>query len=221
MIRRNAASHDIGRFAITSLAVGGLVLLALGAVFLIPILRGLNDEDVRAALTPLTRIPLAQVEGTVSSTLKLLVPDAPQWTRIRREWGNPEFIVSAISSTKQFAYCLGDLDIGIQIYQHGGQVPVEVSYPPYGYSTDCSRSSLRFQAVPGSELEIRVSRSGQSSLPSGELIIVAYWPDTKDKLVGRSLDRQLRPAATSVTGLGAALITLAVYLQRRRVFNKG
>jgi hypothetical protein len=209
----------MNRFVPLSLGIVGLLILAPGATVLTAILHGLTDQDVGTALTPLTRIPLDGIGKRPLTTLKVVIPDTAQWKRIRREWGDPAFTISAVSSERQFAYCLPELAMGIYIYEHGNHVPMEISYPAYGYSTDCQQSSLKFRAAPGTELLVTIARSSQQSLPTGELIVIANWPYTKDKLVGHSLDRELRPTVGTATIFGAMLVAVAVYLHRRRVLR--
>jgi hypothetical protein len=88
--------------------------------------------------------------------------------------------------------------------------------PPYGYSSDCKRSSLAFQAAPGPELAVTITKSGDRPLPSGDLIIVSNWPNTKDKLVGISLDEKLRRILTATSSVGVVLMVIAVGILVRR-----
>jgi hypothetical protein len=55
-----------------------------------------------------------------------------------------------------------------------------------------------------------------SELPPGDLIIVADWLYTKDKLVSIQLDAELQPGIRSISVVGLVLVALAGYLLRRR-----
>ena len=147
--------------------------------------------------------------------MKVVIPDTAQWQRIRHKWRAPEFIISAVSSKREIAYCLADLKMRIEVQQQGKALHTEISYPAYGYSTDCEGSSLRFEAAPGTELQVVILAPEQRPLPSGEVIVVGYWPYTKDKLVGNALDTELRPFAMAASIFGLVLIALAVQLRRQ------
>ena len=205
------------RFVPITLAVIGLLVLVPGVFLLIFIPTGLNPADEAVALAPLTSIPLDRVENQLSTEVKVVIPYTAQWTRIRAEWGKPEFIVSAVSSEHLLAWCLAELRIEIKVSHHGNLVPAAVSYPPYGYS-GCENGSLRFGVDPGTdELRLSISKSGFLPLPSGRIIIVADWRDTKGNLVGDSLDAGLRPLAIAASLAGVILIALAAFFQWRRV----
>jgi hypothetical protein len=78
-------------------------------------------------------------------------------------------------------------------------------------------SALKFDAVPRTKLTISVTKRGNEPLPSGELIIAGSWWNTKDKLVGISLDEELRNVATFAIVSGSAVILLAGVLTLRRL----
>jgi hypothetical protein len=201
------------RFWPLSVGVAGLLLLVPGALF-IP--SALKPGDDVVALTPLASVRLDQI-GTAPLVTKLVIPDTPQWRRIRRAWGDPHFIIAVVSSEKRFAYCLPKLGIGVEVRGQGDAIPLEFLYPPYGYSSDCERSSLAFKAAPGTELAVTITKSGDQPIPSGEVIIVSDWLNTKDKLVGISLDEELRPILTATSSLGCGLIVIAasIFVRRR------
>ena len=193
-----------------------MLLLVPGVLSVPSIVFGLKSGDDMVALKPLASVRLDRIGKTPLIT-KLVVPDTPQWRRIRRVWGDPAFVISAVSSEKRFAYCLPDLGVILEVTGQGKNIPLEFSNPPYGYSSDCERSSLAFQAVPGSELAVTITKSGDHPLPSGELTIMSNWLNTKDKLVGISLDETLRPILTATSSLGFVLVVIAVWtLVRRR-----
>jgi len=201
----------MSRWVLISLGAAGLLLLVTGALSLRD--GGLNSDDANVALTPLTKIPLDRI-GTFGRS-KLLIPDTPQWKRIRREWGDPEFTIAAVSPEKLSAYCLRDLGVTLVVTQRENPVPLEISYPPYMYGSGCVDGSFKFRAASGSELNVSVRRSVNGPLPSGELIIVASWPYTKDKLVGISLEEETRPALIVTSVLGLILVGSALLLYRR------
>jgi hypothetical protein len=84
-----------------------LWLSGAGALFLIPGLlwiatsgSRLKDDDARIVLQPLVRMPLGRISE------RLIIPDTPQWTKIRKVWGEPEFVFSAIDETGRNLICL-------------------------------------------------------------------------------------------------------------------
>jgi len=195
-----------------SLGVVGLLLMVPGALFLTN--TGLSSEDANVALTPLLTIPLDRI-GTYGRT-RVLIPDTPQWKRIRREWGEPEWIIAAVEPEKEFAYCLPELGLTILVGDHERPLPLQSSYPPYGYSTDCAASTISFNATPGTELNVSILKSSDRPLPSANLIIVGRWLYTKDKLVGIYLDEEVRPILIVTSALGLILVGSAGYVWNRR-----
>jgi hypothetical protein len=207
------------RAAIIAVAVG-LLIFCPGVILLMSTMFGLNIEDERTALAPLASIPLDAIGKQPLKAMKVVIPDTAQWKRIRREWGTPKFIISAVSSGRLLAFCLADLKIGIEVFEHGNPVHAEVSGAPYSYSANCGGSSLGFEAAPGTELRVVISPLGQRPWPSGEIVVLGSWPDTKDKLVGGALDRELRPIAVCASILGLILIGLSIAFWRRKVLSQ-
>jgi hypothetical protein len=104
----------------------------------------------------------------------------------------------------------------IAVMQGEEQVPTEPAGAPYGYSSECSLSSRKFNTAPGAKLTILVTKNGTEPLPPGELIIVASWLNTKDRLAGIGLDEDFRMISTAAIVGGLGLISLAVWLTWRR-----
>src|ERR1043166_7903330 len=78
------------------------------------------------------------------TAINVVIPDTAQWQRIRRKWGAPEYVVSAVSTSRRDAYCLTDLNIGVAVSEHGQSC------------TDSNlRSGLRLLDTVQRELEIR------------------------------------------------------------------
>src|ERR1017187_5644307 len=101
----------MSRFVPLSFAVIGLLVFVPGVALLISTLHGLNSEDEVVALTPVASIPLDQVGKQPLSATNVVIPDTVRWKRIRREWGEPDFIISAVSSDRRVAFCLADLGL--------------------------------------------------------------------------------------------------------------
>lgn len=76
--------------------------------------------------------------------------------------------------------------------------------------------SLIFEALPGTKLRLAITFSGQSHLPSGDLMLVSAWPNTKDKMVNDSLSATLRPFAIIAMIIGILLLALVFQPDRRK-----
>jgi|SRR5579862_3107249 len=114
----------MSRFVSLPLAVLGLLVFVPGAVLFVCTLRSLTREEDLVAENPVATIPLDQFGRQASTEVNVIIPDSRQWKRIRRDWGDPDFIISAVSSERQlFAYCLADLGMRAEVYQHGKPIP--------------------------------------------------------------------------------------------------
>jgi hypothetical protein len=204
------------RFAPLTIGAVGLLVFSIATTLLIRnTVHGLTDEDVKAVFKPLVNIPLDSIDKRPFQRTRTAVPDTAQWQRVRREWGSPEFVISAVSLEREYAYCLRGLQMTINVFQDGRPIPLKTSYPPYGYSADCPQPSLRFQAGTGREIQVEIAYLSGRTLPKGRLVFMADWPYEKDKLVGQLLERDLLPGLWRATIFGAILIALALYLRQR------
>ncbi len=192
----------------------GLLALAAGGLLVVTRIRNPSPVDASVALTNLAVVRLNRLTATDSIAISVIIPDTPQWTRIRRRWGEPDFLVAAVSPGKSSCYCLPKLPLTITVTHNGEQVPRRPAGPPYAYSSDCSISTFQFNAAPGTKLAVSVARNGTGPLPPGDLIIVGSWRNTKDRLVGISLDQWFRNVSTIAIVFGSVLI-LAAWLTWR------
>ncbi len=170
----------------------GTLLLAPGILWVMGSMKRLSDDDARVALQPLKRIPLDRInQGPISVTLR--IPNAAQWTKIRKIWGEPELLISAVDAARNSALCLPEMPVRIEVTDPTrGGIPLQAYGRPYGYSSTCASSSLRFHAAPGSELILQLARTSRGTVPAGDLILVSDWFNTKDKLVALDLDKSTR-----------------------------
>jgi len=88
-------------------AIGGLLVLP-GVLWFGGSGTRPNNDDVSSALKPLTRIHLDSIDEKPLS-VALIIPNTARWTRIRKAWGEPEFVFSAIDPTGRFAQCLPEM----------------------------------------------------------------------------------------------------------------
>jgi hypothetical protein len=199
------------------LAITGLILVAPGVAWLFSF--RLTGDDAGTAFTRLARIPLEHLEKTRSAAVIVTVPDNVQWQRVRRAWGDPGYILAAVSPPhRNLVHCFDGLGTEAEVMRGGARIPLEAaSAPPYGLSTECQANGLKFLAPPGSELTIRVLATSQQPLPAGELILMSYWNDrTKDRLVGVDLDEDLGKVLRVTSGIGLILMLSAACLATRR-----
>lgn len=186
-------------------AVGGLLFLP-GILWVAASGSLINDDDASIALQPLTRIHLDGI-ATGPLSAAFIVPDTAQWTRIRKTWGQPEFVVSAVEPTGRFALCLPDMPVRIELRDQTGRViPLQPYGGPYGYSRSCESSSLRFHAAVGDEFTLKVTKTGVRTVPAGDLIVIRDWFNTKDKLVGLYLDHDVKSLVMWLSIVGLLLV---------------
>jgi hypothetical protein len=175
----------------------------------------LSPADANEALTNLADVKLDRIAAKELLVISLVIPDTEQWARIRRRWGTPDYLIAAVSPAKSL-YCLPTLPVSIAVANNTDQIPRQPSGPPYGYSSDCSISTFKFNATPGTKLTVSVGRNGTEPLPPGHLIIVGSWWNTKDKLVGIALDLWLGSVPMIAIMSGLVLILFAGLLTWRR-----
>ena len=90
----------------------------------------------------------------------------------------------------KFALCLPEMPLRIEMLDATARViPLQPDGGPYGYSTACASSSLRVHSAPGKELKLKLAGTRLGTIPASDLIVMGDWFNTKDKLVGLSLDK--------------------------------
>jgi hypothetical protein len=194
-------------------AIGGVLVLP-GVMWIAGSGTRLNNDDVSTAFTPLTRIHLDRIDEKPLS-VKLIIPNTDRWARIRHAWGEPEFVVSARDPTERFALCLPEMGVRIGLRDPtGGAVALRPGSGPYGYSTKCQSSSLRFRAAVGDELTLEVTKTQEvlSTVPARDLIVVGDWFNTKDKLVGMALDEDVESLLRWLSIIGSLLVLSGLVL---------
>jgi hypothetical protein len=201
----------------TALIVGlvGLLTLAAGGFLAFTRLQDLSQADASAALANLADVQLDRIAATDPPAISVVIPKTPQWARIRRKWGEPDFLIAAVSPVKSFCYCIAKLPMRVTVADNADQIPRQPAGPPYAYSADCPASTLKFSAAPGTNVIVSVAKNGTQPLPAGDLIIVGSWWNTKDKLVGIAVDEELRNIANSGIVSGSVLLLAGWFIWRR------
>ena len=197
------------------LGVLGLLVLAAGSFLTFTRVLDLSPADANVALANLADVKLDRVPATDSLVISLVIPDTPQWVRIRREWGEPDFVIAAVSPSNS-CYCLPKLPLTFTVADSAKRIQLQPAFPPYGHPSECATSTFEFKAVPGTKLTVRVVKNGTEPLPPGDLIIVRSWWNTKDKLVGIALDQDLQSTSTIAMVAGVGLVLAASLTWRRR-----
>ena len=182
----------------------GALLLVPGTLWVASSGGRLTDDDARVALQPLNRVHLDMIDqGPISVTL--MIPNTIQWTKIRNVWGEPEFVISAVASDGQRTLSLATSVRAELVDGTGRVIPLRPGAPPYGYSGS-AMDSLRFRAAPGNQLTLKLGRTTPSAVLTGDLIVVSDWFNTKDKLVGLSLDQGIESLVKLVSISGLLLV---------------
>jgi len=153
--------------------VGGFLLLP-GIVWLATSGTRLTDDEVSTAFQPLSRIDLERLaHGPLS--VAFTIPNTARWAKIRKVWGAPELLIVAIEPTRRSVLCLLGMPFRIELdAQKGGRAGLQPHGGPYGYSTSCETSSLRFEAAPGDELMLKITNTART-VPLGYLLVVSDW----------------------------------------------
>jgi hypothetical protein len=184
----------------------GTLLLVPGTLWVAGSRSRLSDDDARIALQPLNRIYLNGIDQRPIS-VTLMIPNTTQWMKVRNVWGEPEFVISAVDTTGRFALCLPEMPVRIELIDSTARViPLQPGGGPYGYSTACASSSLRFHSAPGKELTLKIVGTRPGTVPAGDLIVVSDWFNTKDKLVGLYLDKDVEYLVKWLSILGFLLV---------------
>lgn len=174
-------------------------LALVGALFLVPGIIWFAGAGERVSLAdapvlfkPLARISLDRVAEKTTS-VGLAIPSTAVWRRSRKEWGEPDFVISAVDHEGGQAFCLSTMAVLVEVIDLAGKaVSLRPGRGPYGYSDSCETSSLRFQAKPGEQLTLRVTKDVRKSvfeLPQADVVVVVDWFNMKDKLVGLDLEK--------------------------------
>src|SRR5882724_6206310 len=109
--------------------------------------RPASHEEAQVAFEPLASLSLARIEAQGYTDLSVIAPNNATWQRIRRVWGDPCYLITAVSPSRKNMYCFSKLGLGIQLETGSDSVALEAaSEPLYGYSADCQSYGVRFQA---------------------------------------------------------------------------
>ena len=202
--------------AVVALGIG-IALLVFAVWLETPREERLSAEEERIAFAPLCRFPLSHGDNE-PLTARMRLPDTVQWRKIRRLWGEPDVVVTAVGTAKHLAICLPKSPLRVEIVGPSMRaIPLRPGTAPYGYSALCESSSLRFRAAPGDELTVEVTSPQSNESGADELIVQSDWFNTKDKIVGEDFNRDFANFARWIATLGLVfcLSSLGLFLKTR------
>jgi hypothetical protein len=200
-------------------------LLVIGVLLVLPFVFAAGKKPVNEALAeqPLRTIPLDTLAPGVH-TFSVKILDSAEWTNIRKQWGNPGYIVAVSSSSKsKYLRCIDHQQLSVSLTDAAGRsLMVQAAEgAPYGYSAECSRPGVRFEAAPGSVVTVQINRSGDMGSTSDDLIVAPFWDSgVKDHMVGSLLDQDLAPVFNISAVVGAVLLVASLMLFRGNIHKR-
>jgi len=175
----------------------GSLLFVFGTALILPQIwsstkTSLRPDDATVAFTPVYRSGLENLDS--GTTFSVMIPNNEAWRRIRRVWTDPGYVIAPVSPDLRTIYCLDTWGIEVQPTVNGQPLLTQIAdSPPYGFSASCSPIGVKFNATPGSRVEIRIYKRMRRVASPGDLLVTSYWKEgTKDRLVGIALDQELR-----------------------------
>ena len=142
--------------------------------------------------------------------LSFNVPDTRQWTRIRKEWGNPRYVVYATEDrypSSPWIIPFSTLSLDVDVSRAGLAIPVQRSACPYAVSRDTGDCGVDFKADPGHTFDVSLTLDKPGLLPAGNLVIEPFWDEfLKDRLVGAGIASEIEPYFRRLATLGVSLL---------------
>ena len=168
--------------------------------------------DADLAFEPLARVPISQINGQKSLKLSFTAPKSAAWERIRRSWGNPEFVIAAVTKAPELQYCFDAISVTRVDGPELNTLPLSDTIYGYGtfYRPSCQSGGRRLSLEPCQTAKVTLIISDNTVPSSAEIIVAPVWPFTKDKLVGVGLDEDLRIIAKLAFAFGCAACLLAL-----------
>ena len=154
----------------------------------------LSPADAQTVMMPLKVVPLEQIAKDGSIAFDIVVPSETSWKKIRAAWGDPGYLISIVSPDRRTLTCFDKHELDVRLSDDSGAIHSESANSPlYGYSSECINVGTKFNASPGDRVRLQVTYSGRPPQLRGDLMVTAYWgPEIKDKLVGLSINEELR-----------------------------
>lgn len=199
----------------------GWLGLGLVALYVVASLRsGPNMSELLWATQPVVRIPLETLRSAGRASVVFRVPETKQWERLRREWGEPHYLVFAYRRERSSHYIqpFGELDLAVRATSNGETLVTErASDAPYSYSSRTTDVGIVFRGMPGAEIRLDVEAKDAPSRRDGEFVVEPQWPGSlKDRIVGAMLEESAAPYVTGAGIVGVLLVFAALSGVARR-----
>jgi hypothetical protein len=159
-------------------------------------------------MRPVGRFPLHGLRKTRGVTFVFDVPNSQQWTKLRKAWGEPRYIVFACSDDYDRLHPFRSVSVVVEASVNGQQLAVTpAEWPPYVYSFEGRDFGVTFQPRPGDRVVVNLKTTRPEPLPEGELRVEPQWDGSmKDRIVNAGLNRQFSFAATISVFVGALMV---------------
>lgn len=129
---------------------------------------------------------------------------------------NSKYAVVA-SDFEKVAYCWPLLNVSVTIEINGSPAEVQPTGPPYTWSSRCEKSGVLFAGEPGNSVRIEIRRTWPGPPPPGEIVVLRYWFNAKDRSVGEMIDAEIQRLAWFCTPAAIMLLYIGVkWLRVRR-----
>jgi hypothetical protein len=189
------------------------LLLTLPAAFTSGVF-GPTAEDAELAVTPAVRLPLDALKRAGSASVIFEVPAGVQWTRIRDEWGDPDYVVFGVARSNGSVVSWSSLGVAVTASIAGRSLPVEpATAAAYGYSSGAQDPGVVIRPAPGARVRVDFAASNPDPGPATEIVVKPEWPGMKDRLVGVTLNLNLRPHIRAASVCGVLLLAVAAFIR--------
>jgi hypothetical protein len=194
-----------------------------------PVIGPLNlADDVPLVLTPIVRLSLDSLRGGGTVHLTYVVPQSPQWDRIRQHerLGHHEYIAFVADKLHGQLLAFSPLGIELSVVTRNAPVPLARSRTdPFLYASSSANADagVTFVAMPGDRLEIAIKARDAKHLPEGELIVEPYVDGSAKDVseIERGLDAMFKPVVSRSAQIGLVLLAVGVALRAAAYFWTG
>jgi hypothetical protein len=177
-----------------------------------------DSLEAEFVLLPQVHIPISQIAEQRKIELNILRNDISP--RIRRAWGDPDFVFAALSVDRQLQYCFDSVQVTVLSGPELTDVGRSAAVYGYGpaYDASCHSTGRRFRLPPGEPAYMQLAGATDGMPSDAEIVLIHTWPNTKDKLVGAAIDQDLRKYANGamVAGIFAIVFSAILFMWPRR-----
>lgn len=169
-------------------------------------------HDVAKTQSPLATWPMPVLRVGDRHRFEVIPPEGPSWRRIRRQWGDPRYLIIARAISGREILCFDRLGLRVNVDVGGKPVATEsIEYPPYGFSGNCKCYGIAFTPQGRMPASIVVSTTTAVRLSDGELVVLAHWgPDMKDRFVSVHLDETVTRLSNILAMAGVGILICGI-----------